>query len=234
MRKRPVKDISGDRYGKLVVLHFSGWREHRGGQRRSLWNCQCDCGNTVITTSTSLRTGHSKSCGCFHIEQITTHGLSKSPEYGVFSGICDRCYNPNAAYYHCYGGIGIKLEGSWDLPAPEGFLNFYKDMGPRPTEKHTIERVDVKKGYSKDNCIWTDNLNLQSFNQGMDKRNKSGRTGVGFDPERNKWTANIGYKNTTIHLGRYDTFEKAVAAREAAELKYFGFIKEQAFEEFNE
>lgn len=226
MGSKPVKDLSGKRFGRLVVLSFSGWKYQPSGQRKSTWVCQCDCGEQKTIIASSLVQGITKSCDCLYTEAITTHGLSNSPEYKVFGGIMERCNNPKAAYYHCYGELGIKIEGDWALPVPEGFLNFYRDMGQRPSERHTVERVDVTRGYSKDNCIWTDDLSMQSYNQGMDKRNSSGKTGVSFDSGRNKWVAGIGYKNKSIYLGRFDTFEEAVNARECAEVKYYGFTKE--------
>lgn len=220
------KDLSGTRFGKLVVLDFFDWKVQPSGQRKALWRCACDCGEITVCTSSNLKSGHTSSCGCLFKEAIKTHGLSKTPEYKIFEGIIARCNNPKASYYSTYGGSGVKVEGDWALPYPYGFLNFYNDMGKRPSDKHTIERLDVTKGYSKDNCIWTDDMSLQSYNRSMDKRNKSGRTGVRFDFERNQWYASIGYKNKTIFLGRYKLFEDAVKAREEAEIKYYGFTKE--------
>ena len=47
-----------------------------------------------------------------------------------------------------------------------------------------------------------------------------------WDESRGLWVADIGYEGKTIHLGKFDNFEDAVNAREAAELKYYGFTKE--------
>ena len=60
---RTVKDITGERFGKLVVAGFAGYGQS-GKQRVSLWKCQCDCGNNCIVQGYLLKNGRRKSCGC--------------------------------------------------------------------------------------------------------------------------------------------------------------------------
>lgn len=55
-----IRDLIGQRFGKLVVLESAGLNK----EGRQLWKCQCDCGNIHITTSKNLQTGACKSCGC--------------------------------------------------------------------------------------------------------------------------------------------------------------------------
>ena len=59
-----IKDITGQRFGKLVVLEQLDKRYNR----QVVWKCQCDCGNITEVAGGNLRSGHIKSCGCSHRE----------------------------------------------------------------------------------------------------------------------------------------------------------------------
>lgn len=60
-----AKDLSGQRFGSLIVLGDSGERRNRF----VVWECQCDCGNKTLVVGTSLTRGHTKSCGCLRKER---------------------------------------------------------------------------------------------------------------------------------------------------------------------
>lgn len=79
------------------------------------------------------------------------HGLSKTVEYETWQSMKRRCYNTNFSQYHDYGGRGITMSESW----LESFINFYNDMGPRPSDKHSIDRKDNDGPYCKENCKWS-------------------------------------------------------------------------------
>lgn len=72
------------------------------------------------------------------------------PEYNAWSSMKDRCSNSKSKYYHRYGGRGIRVCKRWR----DSFAAFLKDMGPRPTRLHTLDRKHNDKNYCKSNCRW--------------------------------------------------------------------------------
>jgi hypothetical protein len=144
-----AKDMLGLRFERLVVI--SRAPSDKNGNAK--WNCQCDCGNTTVTSGFTLRNGEAKSCGCLTTDQlkqrVTTHGQARTVEYRCWAGMIQRCDNPKNVKYHRYGGRGIRVCPQW-----YNFEVFYADMGPRPSSMHSIERRDGNGNYEPKNCYW--------------------------------------------------------------------------------
>ncbi len=99
--------------------------------------------------------------------ELEMHGLRCVPEYPVWQLMKDRCFNIKTSAYKDYGGRGITTCDRWK----NSFAGFYEDMGPRPTPKYTLERVNNNDGYFPENVIWATRA-VNSQNRRSTKLNK--------------------------------------------------------------
>lgn len=151
----------------------------------------------------------------YFMEKYVLHKLSRSREYQIWCDVKQRCSNIKNRSYKNYGGRGITVCDEWK----ESFLNFYRDMGPRPSKNHSIDRIDNEKGYFKENCRWASHT-TQSNNKRIQKRNISGCKGVRWRKERQKWESKITVNKTVFYLGLFSDLKDAIEERKKAELKY--------------
>lgn len=161
-----AKDLVGQKFGRLTVLSFCG----RDSWGKSLWQVECSCGTVKTVSHSNMKFGKHKSCGCW-IREITakrstkhghSSGIKKTTTYNIWSGMKQRCSDPNRKDYYLYGGVGVSVCKRWS--GNNGFKNFLKDMGPRPYNL-SIDRINPFKGYYPSNCRWAD-----SYTQANNKR----------------------------------------------------------------
>lgn len=118
------------------------------------------------------------------------HGMTGSPEHKAWKNMKTRCSNPNTGYHHRYGGRAIGICPEWQ----ESFLQFYADVGSRPSSGHTLERVDNDRGYEPDNVEW------RTWKQQAQNRETNRR--LTLDGETRtlaEWAETLGIKESTIY-----------------------------------
>jgi hypothetical protein len=159
-------NLVGNKFGRLTVIKL---HHIKGG---SYWLCKCDCGKKSIVYVGDLRSNHTKSCGCLHLEKIESgcnfkHGLEGTRFYGIWSKILRRIRNKNCKEYKYYGGRGIKVCEKWlDFTGfrddmYQSYLQHCKEFGEKNT---TINRIKNENDYYYANCEWS-TLQEQSENK---------------------------------------------------------------------
>ena len=142
-----VRDLAGQRFGRLTVLEHVG--TIRG--RRASWSCRCDCGAAVVVVSAELLRGKTRSCGCLAQEVrrdlLARHGHVGLAEFNIWRGILKRCNSPVHPGYLTHGGRGIECRWA-------SFDEFVDAVGERPSPEHRLVRLDPTGHFETGNCAW--------------------------------------------------------------------------------
>lgn len=237
------EDLTGRKFGKLTVIRQAEKKILSNGDFANQWICKCECGNKTIVTTTNLKRGYTKSCGCLikdvllkrnkEMKKYNTYDL-ESQEYGIgytskgdefwfdkedYDLIKDYCW-----YYDSWGHVATQIRRNEDEKFHIVFLHrIVMDAKENDVIDHInhLPRKEHKYDNRKSNLrIVTTSQN--SMNQHIRSNNTSGIKGVCWDKNVNKWRAYIGYQNRAIRLGAFDNKEDAAKARKEAEEKYFG------------
>lgn len=200
---RRKKIHAGSVFSKLTTL------SPVSDKQSSYWRCVCECGTETNASVTALKRGTKKDCGC--VKRATASApVQKHPLYATWSGIKTRTTNPNSAGYKNYGGRGIRLCDSW----LKSFKTFSSDMGPKPTPKHTIDRIDNDGDYEPKNCYWA-TADEQGRNTRVQKRKGVGVRVSSYRPDR--YVAYLGSQ----YLGVFKSISEATTARKNAEAMHW-------------
>lgn len=197
-------DLVGQKFGKLTVIARA---ENKG--KATLWLCECDCGNKITVRPYDLKTGKTKSCGCYSSIFISLskikHGKSGTRIYNIYGKIKQRCLNVKDPKYYCYGGRGISICDEWK----NDFKAFYDwAISNGYADNLTIDRIDVNGNYEPFNCRWVTLKEQANNKQNTLFVNYQGKTHTLLE-----WSKILNIKYDTLH-GR---------------LKDYGWNTERAF-----
>ena len=233
-------DLSGRRFGKLVVLERVDGYRRPSGKSEARWKCICDCGGETFSDSWSLTHGAKTSCGCDVHERLsasmkrthekhpeiaanfkkmaTRHGESKTRLYKIWLGMKSRCNDHGCAGYENYGGRGISICKEWE----NDFLSFmawalahgYDESAPRL--QCTLDRIDVNGDYHPDNCRW-----ISQKEQQQNKRNTHFITHNGETHSVAEWGQILGMNPNTIYsrIGWLGWEEEQALEKNGAEIR---------------
>jgi len=130
------------------------------------------------------------------------HGMCDTPEYMAWQHMKDRCSNPNYDKSKNYLGRGVTVCERW----LDSFINFYEDMGDKPTTNHSLDREDNNGDYDPSNCRWA--TNKQQVNNRRALPNSTGYTYI----HRNHKGFLVRIKR--VCYGTHDTIKEAIVVRD--------------------
>ena len=189
------QDLAGKRFGRLLALYRTS--DSPAGAIR--YYCVCDCGNSKIVQAGNLRTGHTKSCGCWHDESSSergtarhyrTHGMTGTRLYRIWRGMKVRCLNENLQSYRYYGAKGVSVCDEW-LCSFESFMSWALANGYDDTL--TIDRIDSDLDYSPKNCRWATAKQQQNNRTNTLMLSFNGKT-----KSLSEWADEIGIMRNTL------------------------------------
>lgn len=212
----PLKDLTGQRFGALIVL------ARKEGAARTAWHCRCDCGKDTDVLSSNLLRGYTTSCGC-GLHRATAKKSNIAPQSSAidisgqrFGSLVAASYDKRRRRWLCQCDCG----GSCYCNVTELRSGLRNDCG-HIAAAATADRVRAGASGLRNGT----NVNtVRRIMEGKLRRNNStGVTGVRI--VRNQcmivYAATITVQRKLIYLGRFPSLEQAAEARKAAEKKYF-------------
>ena len=206
-------DLTGQRFGRLVVLNEAGKNSHR----EIVWRCRCDCGKEIEVSGTSLRNGHTSSCGCLRSDngkkRSGNTGKSAKELTGKRFGrltVLERVGSLDGhALWHCRCDCGKEV----DVTSLQLIHGYSKSCGCLKRENGQKSIVNMSAAAHRDGT----NAHIAS------KKTKSpfGVKGISrHNSPTRPYDVKLVLHGKVMFRKTFATLEEAIAARKAAEEQY--------------
>lgn len=204
MRARS-EDLTGQRFGKLIVKSRAEGKDHLG---RTLWNCVCDCGNSIVAPTGQLNAGYRRSCGCLSRPPLK-NWIGK--QFGDLTVIAYDGKRSGKHWWKCRCSCGNETVVC-QSNLKDGHTTSCGCHNTPYAAKHFVDGTCVEAIRS---AVRTGTIA---------SNNSSGVRGVYKNKRTDKWCAQITFQGHTRFLGSYNTLQEAAKARQRGEEIYEEFL----------
>lgn len=231
------KDLSGMKFNRWTVLYQTDDIIRKDGYHERVWICQCSCDKKTIlpVRERSLKSGHSKSCGCLRKEKVAINGKNNKKynqydltgEYGIGYTLDNEPFYFDLEDYdkikkYCWFYDEKQYVKAWDNSRNMYIRQHRLIMGILDDYELEVDHIKHKNYDNRKSQLRICRHQLNTFNTVLRKDNTSNIKGVYWNSEKNKWAAQIMINQKKIHLGYFNKKEDAIKTRKEAENKYFG------------
>lgn len=232
MGKRRVKiDLTGQQFGRLVVLEQADDYISPSGNHQTMWLCECSCPekNKIIVRGSHLKDGFTQSCGCLHREMASeankkTNTYILDGEYGI--GFAS---NTGSEFYFDLEDYDKIKDYCWcESVVSNNFHKLTANVNGKTTSMHILlgfkgfDHIDRNELNNKKSNLRECTHQENSWNRSLAKNNQSGVIGVYWYKDNKKWRAEVHINKKHIYVYYGDNKEDAIKARLEAEAKYYG------------
>lgn len=230
-----TKDLTGQMFGRWKVLYQADDYITPKGLHIPTWMCECQCEQHTkrIINGYSLKRGNSKSCGCLSIE-LTKIRNSRRNKYELANGYYIGYTQSGKEFYFDKEDYNLVSQYCWDIDSSTGYAKTIDKvnkagklylhrlvMGCKKGDGIIIDHINRDRIDCRKNNLRTVNGIQSAINRGIKSNNTSGKIGVSWSKDFNKWESYITVDKKRLHLGLFDNFKEAEEARIKAEEKYF-------------
>jgi len=233
-----VRNLIGNRYGRLLVSEYAGISENKGGH--AMWECVCDCNNTHVVSAHNLKQGSVKSCGCLWREGVggyTPSNIVIDNDIATIE-LCDKKGNVIAHTIIDAEDYEKVKDYRWSLCGADNqyvaarmttgsntrtYLHRFLLTPTKPQVDHiNTDKLNNRRSNLRE-CSHNENFHNQEKRQTYAGRPTTSRyKGVYFDKRRGVYIAQINVFGQKIPLGSFDNEEDAGIAYDRMALKHFG------------
>ncbi len=201
------EDLTGRRFGRLLVVGDCG----KNDKGRHYWKCECTCGNKTLVEESHLKTGHTKSCGCFRRERPKERCVDLTGQrFGrltVLEPILEK--DGRVRKWECICDCGKHVQC------------YRENLQSRTTQSCGCLQEEVRKDNMRKAIHFVDGTCVERIaNQKTCVNNTTGHRGV-YKRKNDKWRASIGFQGKVYNLGTFSSYEDAVKARLDAENRMY-------------